>query len=129
MSKLGTLFLVSSGATLGLPIKQEFAVLVNSELGDDNLGRVNANVDGGAVNLLAGDALDVDDPLAAIDLDHFALAALVGSPHHLHLVVLANRNGPHVVLRPEIGRERRAHQDATHARRSGEVSLAALSTA
>ena len=98
MSKLGTLFLVSSGATLGLPIKQEFADLVNSELGDDNLGRVNANVNGGPVNLLTDDVLNVDDPQTKIKLDYFALVALVGSFHNLNVVVLAKRNGPRVVL-------------------------------
>uniref|UniRef100_J3KWA2 Uncharacterized protein n=1 Tax=Oryza brachyantha TaxID=4533 RepID=J3KWA2_ORYBR len=38
--------------------------------------------------------LDVDYPAAAVDLHHLALAALVGATHHLHLVVLADRDGP-----------------------------------
>jgi len=90
---------------------------------------VNADVDGGAVHLLARDSLDVDDPLAAIDLHHLALAALVGSPHHLHLIVLPNRNGTHIVFRPEIGGERRAHKHAADARRRREMRLAALAPA
>ena len=75
-SELGTLFLDGSGTTLGLPIEQGFVVLVHSKLSDDNLGRVNANVNGGAVNLLAGDALDVDDPLATIDLEPLTSSSL-----------------------------------------------------
>ena len=68
------------------------AVLVELELGDDNLGGVDTDVDGGAVHLLAGDALDVDDPLLAVHLDNLALATLEATPHNLNLVVLADGN-------------------------------------
>lgn len=68
-SKLGTLLLISSGASLGL------GILVEPELGDHHLGRVDPNVDGGAVHLLTGDALDVDHPLAPVDLSHLPFSS------------------------------------------------------
>ena len=71
--ELGTLFLDGSGTTLGLPIEQGFVVLVHSKLSDDNLGRVNANVN---VNLLTGDVVNADDPLAVIDLESLTLSSL-----------------------------------------------------
>lgn len=87
---------------------------------------MDAHVDGGAVHLLAGDPLDVDDPAAAVDLHHLALAALVGAAHNLHLVVLADRDGAHVVLVAELRRERRGHEHAADGGRGREVRLTAL---
>jgi len=48
-------------------LKDGLAVLVDLELGDDDVGGVDAKRDGLAVGLLAGDALDVDDVLEAVD--------------------------------------------------------------
>lgn len=87
---------------------------------------MDAHVDGGAVHLLAGDPLDVDDPAAAVDLHHLALAALEGAAHNLHLVVLADRDGAHVVLVAELRRERRGHEHAADGGRGREVRLTAL---
>ena len=46
-------------------------------VGGRYLGRVEANADGGAVRLLALEALDVNDPLAAVARDDLALLAAV----------------------------------------------------
>ena len=82
-----------AAAALGLALEQRAAVLVELELRDHDLGRVDADRDGRAVGLLALDALDVDDPLLAVDGRHLALAALERAAHDLHLVVLADRHG------------------------------------
>ena len=124
--ELRSLVLIRGGASLGLAIEERLAVLIEAELGDDDLGGVDADVDGGAIDLLAGDALDVDHPLLAVDLDHLAFAALVGAAYYLDLVVLAYRHRPHAVLGPEVSGERRAHQNAADARRRSEVSLPVL---
>ena len=68
--------------------------LVHLEEGDDDVGRVDTDVDGGSVPLLAVNALDVDDPLLAVDLGDLALATLVGATNDEDLVVLANGDGP-----------------------------------
>ena len=113
-------------ASLGLAIEEGLAILVELELGDDDFGRVDADVDGGAIDLLAGDALDVDDPLAAVDLHHLALAALVCPADYLNLVVLADGDGADVVLVAEVGGEGCAHQHTADAGGGREVSLPAL---
>jgi hypothetical protein len=43
--ELGTLVLVSSGATLDLAVEQRLAILVEPELGDGHLGGVDADID------------------------------------------------------------------------------------
>uniref|UniRef100_J3N627 Uncharacterized protein n=1 Tax=Oryza brachyantha TaxID=4533 RepID=J3N627_ORYBR len=49
---------------------------------------------------------DVDDPPAAVHLHHLPLPPLVGAPHHLHLVVLAHRDGPSVESAADISTRR-----------------------
>lgn len=66
------------------------AVISEVELGDDNVGRVDAEGNGGTVGLLAVDALDVDDPLLAVDLGDLALSALLRTTDDQDLVILAN---------------------------------------
>lgn len=68
-------------------------VLVELELGDDDVGGVDAERDGLAGGLLAGDALDVDDILEAVDGSDLALAALVGATDDGDLVVLSDGDG------------------------------------
>jgi hypothetical protein len=62
----------------------------NLDVGDDNVGRVDANGDSGGVGALNVDAVDVDDPLLAVHLGHLALATLVLAPDDEDLVVLAD---------------------------------------
>ncbi len=44
-----------------------------------HLGGADTDVDGGTVSLLAGQTLDVDDPLLAVNLDDLARSTLVGA--------------------------------------------------
>ncbi|RWW79117.1 hypothetical protein BHE74_00012614 [Ensete ventricosum] len=111
---------------LGREVAIGLAVLVQFKLGDDDLAEVDVDLDGGAVHLLPGNPLDVDDPLPAIHLFDLAVSALVGPRHHLHLFVLAHRDRPRVVLVAVVGRERCAHQHAPDVRRSSEVLLPVL---
>ena len=77
--------------TAGLDALQDvLAVLVELELLDDDLAGVDAEGNALAGGLVAGDALNVDLVLEAVDGGDLALAALVGAPHDLDLVVLAD---------------------------------------
>ncbi len=69
------------------------AVLVELELGDDDVGGVDAEGHGLARGLVAGDALDVDDVFETIDGGDLALGALVGAADDGDLVVLADGDG------------------------------------
>lgn len=76
-----------------LALEDGLAILVELSLGDDDVGGVDTDRDGGTVDLLAGDAVDVDNPLLTVDLDDLTLTALEGTTNNHDLVILANRDG------------------------------------
>ena len=80
-------------AAVAHALQDALAVLVELELGDHDLGRVDADRDGLAVGLFARDALDVHDVLEAVHGGDLALTALVGAAHHGDFVVLADGDG------------------------------------
>ena len=66
-----------------------------------DLGRVDADEDGGSVGLLPLDALDVHAELLPVALHNLAdLLALVVAADHLHLVVLLDALDEHAELLP-----------------------------
>lgn len=78
----------------GLDALQDvLTVLVKLELGDDDLGWVDADWDGLARGLLADDALNVHDVLETVDRGDLALTALVGSTDNGNLIILADWDG------------------------------------
>jgi hypothetical protein len=89
---LGALLLVGDTAG-GDALDDVLAVLVELELGDFHLGGSDADGDGLAVGLLAGDALNVNDVLEAVHRGDLALTALVGAALDDDLVVLADGDG------------------------------------
>lgn len=74
-------------------LKDGLTVLIKLELGNDDVGGVDADGDGGTGGLVAGDALDVDDVLEAVDGSDLALLVLVGAADNGDLVVLADGDG------------------------------------
>lgn len=73
----------SSLALLGLfglaslALKDSLTVPIELQLGDDDLGGVDADWDGLKVGLLVGDALNVDNVFEAVDRSDLPLLALV----------------------------------------------------
>lgn len=82
----------------------------SSDLGDDHVAGVDAKGHSGTVVLLAVDALNVDDILAAVDLGDLAVAALEGSADNANLVVLADRHGAHLPSHTATANEARNTQ-------------------
>lgn len=145
----GGLALVTSLAA-GLDALQDgLAVLVELQLGDDDVGGVDAQRDGLAGDLLAGDTLDVDHVLETVHGGDLALLVLVGAADDLDLVILADGDAAdlfgrarsarvvaersvesklqtYVVLLTELLAERGAHDVATNAGGGLEVRLARL---
>ena len=59
--------------------------------------------------------LDVDDPLAMVDLDNLALATLEGATNNLDLIAFSHEHGLDVVFGFELGGDKCAHEDLPHA--------------
>lgn len=68
-------------------------VLVHLHLGDHHVRGVDGEGHRGTVGLLTDHALDVYDPLLAVDLGDLALTALVGATDNEDLVVLVDGDG------------------------------------
>lgn len=135
--------------TAGLGAGQDIlTVLVELELGDDDVGRVDAEGDGLAGGLVAGNTLDVDDVFETVDRGDLALTALVGAADDGDLVLLADgdaadllgsmlelnidevglKEETNVVLLAQLLAEGSAHDDTALAGGSLEVSGTALAT-
>lgn len=90
---LGGSLALGAGLAAGLDALQDgLTVLVELELGDDHVGGVDAERDGLAGGLLAGDTLDVDHVLETVDGSDLALLVLVAATDNGDLVVLADGN-------------------------------------
>jgi len=107
-------------------LQDALAVLVELQLGDDDVAGVDAEGNAGTGSLVTGDALDVDDIFETVDRGHLALLVLVGTADDRNLIILADGDAANVVLLTELLAERGAHDVAADARRSTEVRLARL---
>jgi hypothetical protein len=76
-----------------LPREDVLAVLVELQLGDDDLGGGNADGNRLAVDLLAGDTLDVNNVLETVDRRDLALTTLERTTGDDDLVVLTDGDG------------------------------------
>ena len=112
----------------GLPLQDGLPVGVELQVGDDDVGRVDTDLDGGTVGLVGGDSLNVDDPLLSVDLDDLALLALVLASDNQDLVVLSDGHGSDRVLLPQLLVQPGAHDLPLDRGRSGEVGLSALAS-
>lgn len=88
---LGSGLALGAGLTAGLDALQDgLTVLVELELGNDDVGGVDAERDGLAGGLLTGDTLDVDHVLETVHGSDLALLVLVAAADNGDLVVLAD---------------------------------------
>ncbi|KAG5455692.1 MAG: hypothetical protein BJ554DRAFT_4802, partial [Olpidium bornovanus] len=78
------------------------------------------------VDLLASEAVYVDDPLLAVHLDDTSLPPFRRASDNEDLIVFTDRHGADVILGPKLLREGGAHDFAPQAGGGREMSLAAL---
>jgi hypothetical protein len=123
-------------------LQDSLTVLVKLELGDDDLGGVDAERDGLSRGLLADNTLDVNDVLETVDGGDLSLTTLVGATNDGDLVILADWDRAnltlldrfwcwlapytYVVLLTELLAERGAHDSAANTGWGAEVRLARL---
>lgn len=125
-------YLSLHGANLSLSgslaFQQIGTIAIHLDLGDGNLAGIDSNEDSLAIDLFALNALNVDDPAAAVDLDNLTLTSLVGSPGDNDLIVLADGEALNVVFGAELLGKGSSHHLTTNVGGGREVSLAALAT-
>lgn len=122
-------FVVGGQLTANLGASQYvLTVLVELELGNDNVGWVQAQGNGLAGGLVAGDSLNMDDVFEAVHGGDLALAPLVGATDDGDLVVLADGDATNVVLLAQLLAEGGTHDNTALAGGGLEVSGAALAS-
>lgn len=109
-----------------LPVEGGLPVLVHLQLGDEQAAGRDANIDGGAVGLLASDPLDVDDELLTEAGSDLTLTGLVHAAGDHDLVILADGHGADAVTGLELLREVGRHQSTAGLGVGREVGLARL---
>lgn len=77
-------------ATVFDALQYALTILVELQLGDDDLRGVHADGDGLARGLVLGDPLDVDDIFETVDGGDLAFAALVGASDYSDFIVLSD---------------------------------------
>ena len=110
-----------------LASEKSLAVLVESEVGDLDVGGVDGDLSLLSVHLLLDEFLNVDAPFAAVNFNDFAFTVLVGSTDDLDHVSASDGDGTSEVLSGELLGELGGHHLSTDGRRSGEVGLSRLS--
>ena len=96
------------------------------QLGDDDLGWVDVDWNGGTVGLLLGDLVDLDGELQSVHGGDLALLALLGTAGDQDLVVPSDWKGADAVLGSQLLGQRSGHQNTSDRRWSGEVGLSGL---
>lgn len=74
-------------------LKDVLTVLVQLQLGDDDLGWVDTEGNGLSRGLLLDDTLDVDDVFETVDGGDLSLGALVGTTNDGDLIILSDWDG------------------------------------
>merc|ERR1712159_886561 len=109
------------GQLLGgvLAVQDSTTILIQLQFGDHNIGWVNPDIHRGAIALLTGDTLDVNNVLLTVHLDHLAFTSTLATTHNNHLVVLADWHGLDVILAAEVLVQVGAHNLAPSATCAG----------
>lgn len=74
-------------------MQEDSPVLVQLDVDDDNVARVDANGDARTVRLVALNTVDMDHPLLPVNLGNFAFTTLVLPSDNPDLVVFADGDG------------------------------------
>lgn len=107
--------LAALGGSAVLAVQDGLAILVNLQLGDNNVRGLDAEVNGLAVSLILGEASNVDDVAPTVNGGDLALTVLVGPADNEHLVILADGHRAHIVLVLQLLGEVGGHDFPAHA--------------
>jgi len=119
--------LLGASSLTTLTIQYGLAVFVELQLRNHDLGWGDANGNRLAVNLFAGDTLDVDNVFETVNGCDLSLTALQGAPSNDDFVVLTDGDGADPMLFAQLLRQRSRHDSSADRRRGLEVGLPRLS--
>merc|ERR1712130_95317 len=111
-----------------LSLDQGLSLVVQVQLGDDNLGWVNVDWHGSTRGLLELQLLDLDSELQSVNGGDLTLRTLLGTSDDGDLVLLSDRNGLDVVLLSQFLGQWSRQQHSSLRRGGVEVSLSGLRT-
>ena len=108
------------------PCQDCFAVFVEVQLGDDDLRRVNSNLDGLARGLVTSDLVDMNHVFLTVYGQYFTLATFESSSDNNYFVIFSDGHRSNVVLSPQFFGQTRGHDDPSYVRRRLEMGLPRL---
>lgn len=104
------------------------SLVVQVQLGDDNLGWVDVDWDRSTRGLLLLQLVDLDRELQSVDGGDLTLGTLLRTSDNSDLVLLSDWDRSDVVLSSQLLGQRSGHQHSSLSRASREVSLSGLGT-
>ena len=108
------------------PCQDCLAVLVEVEFGNNDLRRVDSNLDGLTRGLVPGDLVDVDHIFLTVNGQYFSLTTLEGSPDDNDFVIFSDGDRSDVVLSPQFLGQTRRHDDPSLVGRGLKMGLPGL---
>ena len=109
-----------------LSFNQGLSLVVQVQLGDDNLGWMNVDWDRSTRRLLFLQLVDLDRVLQSVDSGDLALRTFLGASDDSDLVLSSDWKRSDVVLLPQLLRQRSRHQHSSLCRVGVEVGLSGL---
>lgn len=111
-----------------LSLNQSLSLVIQVQLGDDDLRWVNVDWDRSTRRLLLLQLVDLDRVLQSVDGRDLTLRALLRTSDNSDLVLLSDWERSDVVLLSQLLGQRSGHQNSSLSRASGEVGLSSLGT-
>ncbi len=111
-----------------LSLDQGLSVLVQVQLGDDDLGWVDVGWDGSTVRLFLGQLVNLDSELQSVDRGNLTFLTLLGTTNNQDFVFLSDWQSLDVVLFSQFFGQRSGQQHTTFRGWGSEVSLSGLSS-
>jgi len=113
---------------LSLSLQQILSVLVQFQINNLDIGRMDRHIDILTVGLISGQFLDKDRVLLSVNLSDLSLVALESTAHDHNFIILTDRHGSDIVLGLQFSGQMSSHQLSSEMGRSSENCLSALSS-
>merc|ERR1711991_1312481 len=119
-----------SSVVLSRSIQNGLAILIQLQLGDNNIARVNSNLNRLPIVSLPLNLFHINHESSSVHRGNLgtALSRLLRSSHNLNLVILANRHGTSSVLLSQFLGQGSRQQNPSLVTGSTEVELARLTS-